>query len=126
VTEAGGIEVYTLMVEVGRGEDDGLPPGADGAAILCYAAAATEREAVNGAVQVLREANLVPLEVTSHGSLAEREAEGHDITEADRSLMQRAIDENAVIVAQFVPFEDDGSQEDPQRDGDDGAAPGDD
>jgi len=36
--------------------------------------------------------------------LAERQAEGHDIDDDERALMQRALEENAVIVAQVTPF----------------------
>ncbi len=35
-------EVWTLLVEVGRKADDGLPEGATGAALLCYAAGRDE------------------------------------------------------------------------------------
>ena len=36
--------------------------------------------------------------------LAEREAQGHEIDADERALMQRALDENAVIVAQLSPL----------------------
>ena len=36
--------------------------------------------------------------------LAEREAEGHEIDDEERALMERALEENAVIVAQMTPF----------------------
>ena len=36
----------------------------------------------------------------------ERLAEGHDIDEGERELMDRALRENAVIVAQMTPFYD--------------------
>lgn len=93
-------EVYTLLVEVGRCAGDGLPEGASGAALLCYAAAGDEAEAVRETVALLRSADLNPLDVTSYGTLAERRAEAHEIGEEEISLMQRAIDENAVIVAE--------------------------
>lgn len=93
-------QVYTLLVQVGRGPDDGLPAGATGAALLCYASGHDEAEAVRETVQVLKTASLVPLDVTGYGTLAEREAEGHEIGEEDKALMQRALDENAVIVAE--------------------------
>jgi hypothetical protein len=93
------------MVEVGRAEDDGLPEDCDGAAILCFSAGRTEREAVDGAVQVFREAGMAPLAVESHGTVGEREAQG-PLTEDDRTLAARALAENAVIVLQVVPFED--------------------
>jgi hypothetical protein len=38
-------QVYSLIVEVGRKEGDGLPPKATGAALLCYASGVDEAEA---------------------------------------------------------------------------------
>lgn len=99
-------EVYTLLVQVGRAEGDGLPEGATGAALLCYAAGRTEKNAVDETVAVLRQADLAPLEVEALGTLAEREAAGDEIGEEDRALMRRALDENAVIVAQVELLED--------------------
>jgi hypothetical protein len=32
--------------------------------------------------------------------------EGHDISDDERALMQRALDENSVVVAQLTPFFD--------------------
>ena len=46
------------------------------------------------------------LEVSGYGSLEEREDEGHDISDEEKALMQRALEENAVIVAQMTPFYD--------------------
>jgi hypothetical protein len=93
-------QVYTLLVQVGRGPQDGLPDGATGAALLCYASGRDEAEAVRETVQVLKAADLIPLDVTGYGTLAERAAEGHEIGDEDKELMQRALDENAVIVAE--------------------------
>lgn len=93
-------EVYTLLVEVGRGPGDGLPAQASGAALLCYSSGRDEAEAVRETVALLKSADLKPLDVTSYGTLAEREAEGHEIGEEDRALMARALEENAVIVAE--------------------------
>ncbi len=93
-------EVYTLLVQVGRGPNDGLPGNATGAALLCYSSGRDEAEAVRETVSVLKTAELVPLDVTSYGTLTEREAEGHEIDEEDRTLMDRALSENAVIVAE--------------------------
>lgn len=107
MTDDAAPQVWTLMVDLGRAAGDGLPEDCDGAALLCYCAAATERAAVDETVKVLREAGMSPLEVEVHGSLAEREAAGHEIPEEDRALMRRALDENAVIVAQALPFTDD-------------------
>lgn len=99
-------QVYTLLVEVGRRADDGLPDGATGAALLCYASGIDEAEAVREAVAVLKEAGLAPLDVSGYGTLEERLAEGHDIDGDERALMERARAENAVIVAQMTPFFD--------------------
>ncbi len=99
-------QVYTLLVEVGRTEDDGLPDGATGAALMCYASGVDEPEAVRETVAVLKTADLSPLEVTGWGTLAEREEAGEEIGPEDRALMDRALAENAVIVAQVQPFFD--------------------
>ncbi len=99
-------QVYTLLVQVGRAAGDGLPEGATGAALLCYAAGRTEKNAVDETVTVLRQADLAPLEVEALGTFAEREAAGEMIGDEDRALMQRALAENAVIVAQVEVFSD--------------------
>ncbi|MDF1726959.1 MAG: hypothetical protein P1U53_04325 [Sulfitobacter sp.] len=99
-------QVYTLLVEVGRKEGDGLPAKATGAALMCFASGVDEAEAVRETVAILKQADTNPLDVTGYGTLAEREAEGHEIDEEERALMQRALDDNAVIVAQVTPFFD--------------------
>lgn len=99
-------EVYTLLVQVGRADDDGLPEGTTGAALLCYAAAKTEKIAVDETVQVLKQAGMAPIEVESYGSRTERDAEGEEIGAEDAALMDRAAAENAVIVAQVTTFDD--------------------
>ena len=43
--------VYTLLVEVGRKTGDGLPDGATGAALMCYASGVDEDEAVREVAQ---------------------------------------------------------------------------
>ena len=96
--------VYTLLIEVGRNTGDGLPKRATGAGLLCYASGVDEAEAVREAVAVLKQADMAPLDVTGYGTLAEREAEGHEIDDEERALMARALAENAVIVAQATPF----------------------
>ncbi len=101
------MDVFTLLIEAGRGPDDGLPSSATGCALVCYAAGADEAEAVRETVAVLRTAGLNPLDVQSYGALAEREAEGDEIGPEDRALMARALAENAVIVAQLDPLFDD-------------------
>lgn len=99
-------QVYTLVVEVGRKAGDGLPEEATGAALMVYASGVDETEAVRETVAILKQAGMAPLDVTGHGTLAEREAEGAEIGEEERALMARARDENAVIVAQVTPFHD--------------------
>ncbi|HSG37442.1 MAG TPA: hypothetical protein VLA27_08405 [Paracoccaceae bacterium] len=99
-------QVYTLLVEVGRHEDDGLPEGSTGAALMCYASGVDEAEAVRETVAILKQADLAPLDVSGYGTLDERLAEGHDIDDEEKELMQRALEENSVIVAQMTPFYD--------------------
>ena len=99
-------QVYTLLVQIGRKEGDGLPDGATGAALMIYASGVDEAEAVRESVAILKQADTAPLDVTGYGTLEEREAEGHEIGEEERALMQRALEENAVIVAQMTPFFD--------------------
>ncbi|MDP5218315.1 hypothetical protein Q5Y75_13875 [Ruegeria sp. 2205SS24-7] len=103
-------QVYTLVVQIGRKEGDGLPEGASGAALMCFASGVDEAEAVRETVAILKQADTAPLDVTGYGTLAEREAEGHEISEEERALMQRALEENAVVVAQMTPFFDDDNQ----------------
>ena len=97
-------KAYTLLVQVGRADKDGLPNNSSGAALVCYASGIDEAEAVRETVAILKQADLAPLDVTGYGSLEERLKEGHDITEDERALMQRALDENSVVVAQVTPF----------------------
>ena len=99
-------QVYTLLVEIGRKDGDGLPDKATGAALMCFASGVDEAEAVRETVAILKQADVNPLDVTGYGTLGEREAEGHEIDEEERALMQRALDENSVIVAQVTPFFD--------------------
>ena len=98
--------VFTLLVEVGRAEGDDLPKKATGAAMVCYASGVDEDEAVRETVAVLRQAGLSPVEVTGWGTREEREAAGEEIGAGDIALMDRALAENAVIVAQVDPFFD--------------------
>jgi len=97
-------QVFTLLVQIGRKDGDGLPKGATGGALVCYATGVDEAEAVREAVAVLKKADVAPLDVTGYGTIEEREAEGHEIDDEERALMQRALDDNAVIVAQMTPF----------------------
>ena len=100
-------QVHTLLVEVGRKPGDDLPKGATGAALMCYATGVDEEEAVRETVAVIKQAGLAPLEVSGYGTREERLAEGHDISEEELALMDRALAENAVIVVQVTPFYDD-------------------
>ncbi len=97
-------QVYTLVVQIGRKEGDGLPKKATGAALVIYASGIDEAEAVRETVAILKQADTAPLDVTGYGTLQERLSEGHEISDEERVLMQRALDENAVIVAQMEPF----------------------
>ena len=97
-------QVYTLVVQIGRKDGDGLPKGATGAALMIYASGIDEAEAVRETVAILKRADTAPLDVTGYGTLAEREAEGNEIDAEERELMQRALEENSVIVAQMTPF----------------------
>ncbi len=99
-------KVFTLLVDVGRKTGDGLPKGASGAAMVCYASGVDEAEAVRETVAILKQADLAPLEISGYGTLEERLEEGHDIPEEERALMARALEENSVIVAQMTPFFD--------------------
>lgn len=99
-------QVWTLLVHIGRSEGDGLPERATGGALLCYASGISEKNAVDETVAVLRQANLSPLEVEALGTLEERQRSGDEIGDEDLALMQRALNENAVIVAQSEFFED--------------------
>ncbi|MGR3540129.1 MAG: hypothetical protein ACU0BS_01685 [Hasllibacter sp.] len=97
-------QVFTLLVEVGRAADDGLPEGSTGAGLLCYASGVDEAEAVRETVAILKQAGMAPLDVTGHGSLPEREAAGEEIPEEERALMDRALAENSVVVAAIEAF----------------------
>ncbi|MEM6309566.1 MAG: hypothetical protein AAF754_05900 [Pseudomonadota bacterium] len=98
--------VYTLVVQVGRKDGDGLPDASTGAALMVYASGVDEAEAVRETVAILKQADMAPLDVTGHGTRDDRLAQGHEIEADETALMQRALDENAVIVAQVSPFFD--------------------
>lgn len=97
-------QVFTLLVQVGRKDDDGLPKGATGGALMIYASGVDEAEAVRETVAILKQADLNPLDVTGYGTLQERQEQGHEIDDAERELMDRALSENSVVVAQLTPF----------------------
>jgi hypothetical protein len=96
--------VYTLIVQVGRSKSDGLPAGSTGAGLLCYASGIDEPEAVRETVAILKQADLAPLDVTGHGTVEDRLKDGEEIGEDELNLMERAENENSVIVAQMTPF----------------------
>ncbi|MCZ8077855.1 MAG: hypothetical protein RSE12_19855 [Fuscovulum sp.] len=99
-------QVYTLVVEVGRKPGDGLPDKSTGAALMIYASGVDEDEAVRETVAILKQADLAPLDVSGYGTLEDRLKGGDEIDADERALMQRALDENSVIVAQMNPFYD--------------------
>lgn len=86
--------VHVLVVEVGRKRDDGLPEGSTGAALLCYVAARSEADAVRETVATLQQAGLAPLEITA------------DDAAPDPDLARRAVEDDAVVVAQITHFHD--------------------
>lgn len=100
------MQVFMLLVEVGRKQGDGLPPDSTGAGLVCYAAARDEAEAVRETVAVLKQADMAPLDVTGYGTAEEREAAGEEIGDEERALIARALADNAVIVAAVQPFFD--------------------
>ena len=99
-------QVFTLVVELGRKVGDGLPEKATGAALMIYASGVDEDEAVRETVVILKQADMAPLDISGYGTLAERIANGDDIDPEERALMERALSENSVIVAQMTPFFD--------------------
>ena len=99
-------QVFTLVVEVGRKPGDGLPAKATGAALMIYASGVDEDEAVRETVAILKQADLAPLDVSGYGTLDDRMAAGDEIDGEERALMQRALDENSVVVAQMTTFYD--------------------
>ena len=98
--------VFTLIVEVGRKAGDGMPDKATGAALMCYASGVDEAEAVRETVALLKDADLAPLEVQGLGTLEERRKAGEEIDATEEALMERALAENSVVVAQMSPFYD--------------------
>lgn len=83
-----------------------MPDKATGAALMCFASGVDEAEAVRETVAILKQADTAPLDVTGYGTLSEREEDGQEIDDEERALMQQALDDNAVIVAQVTPFYD--------------------
>lgn len=102
-------EVFTLLAEVGRKAGDGLPDGSTGAGLLCFAAARDEAEAVRETVAVLKTAGMAPLDVTAFGTAEERRANGDEIGPEEEELMAKALEENAVVVAEVTTLTDGGT-----------------
>ena len=96
--------VFSLLVEVGRKSGDDLPDGASGAALFCYVPAKKEDDAVRETVAILKDAGLAPLEVTSYGTYAERRAAGQEIAQEEVELMGRAVEQDAVVIAEMQPL----------------------
>ena len=96
--------IYTLEVNLGRSKEDGLPKKATGATLICYSTGVDEQEAVREAVATLRHSNMAPLNVVGYGSIQERLRNGHEIDPVEKQLMERAVHENSVIVADVMPI----------------------
>ena len=56
-------QVFTLLVQAGRSQDDGFPEGSSGAALMIYASGVDEAEAVRETVAILKQADVAPLDV---------------------------------------------------------------
>jgi hypothetical protein len=54
-------QVFTLLVQIGRKEGDGLPDKATGAALMCFASGIDEAEAVRETVAILKQADTNPM-----------------------------------------------------------------
>ena len=96
--------IYTLEVNLGRSKEDGLPKKATGATLICYSTGVDEQEAVREAVATLRHSNMAPLNVVGYGTIQERLSNGHQIDPEEKQLMERAVHENSVIVADVMPI----------------------
>ena len=96
--------IYTLEVNLGRSKEDGLPKKATGATLICYSTGVDEDEAVREAVATLRQYKMAPLNVVGYGSIQERLSNGHEIDPEEKQLMERAVHENSVIVADVMPI----------------------
>ncbi|MEL6207864.1 MAG: hypothetical protein AAFR47_21535, partial [Pseudomonadota bacterium] len=56
---------------------------------------------------------MAPLDVTGYGTLAERLADGDEIAPEEQRLMERALADNAVVVAQVTAFYANDDEDDP-------------
>ena len=82
--------VYTLVVQVGRSKNDGLPNGPTGAGLLCYASGIHKTEAVRETVAILKQADLSPLDVPDHGTVDARLTVGNDTGTEKINLLERS------------------------------------
>ena len=57
-------------------------------------------------VAILKQAGMAPLDVSGYGTAEDRAAAGEEIDAQERELMDRALAENSVVVAQVTPFFD--------------------
>lgn len=101
------LQVYTLVVELGRLDGDGLPDRATGGGMILYAPGRDEPEAVRDAVKILKDAGLNPLDVESHGTIEEQRADGVELGQDEIDLIERARAENSVVVAQKEAYYED-------------------
>ena len=101
---AAGDRVFTLVVQVGRKAGDGLPEGATGAGLLCYAPARDEPAAVRDAVDLLKKSGFAVLEVEGLGCVEDRRAAGLAPEPEELELMARAAADQALVLAQVTPF----------------------
>ena len=60
-------QIFTLIAEVGRSKDDGLPAKCSGAALMCYSCGIDEAEAVRETINILKLSKMAPLSVTGYG-----------------------------------------------------------
>ena len=97
-------QIFTLIAEVGRSKDDGLPTDCSGAALMCYSCGIDEAEAVRESINILKLSKMAPLSVTGYGSVKERTDQGYDIDDKEYDLMEKAKKENSVVICKITPF----------------------
>ena len=97
-------QIFTLIAEVGRNNNDGLPKNCSGAALICYSSGIDEAEAVRETINILKVSKMSPLSVTGYGTVEERVDEGHEISENEYELMKKAKNENSVVIAEITPL----------------------
>ena len=97
-------QIFTLIVEVGRSSNDGLPHNCSGAALICYSSGIDEAEAVRETINILKLNEMSPLSITGYGTVEERIKEGHEIEEHEYELMKKAKNDNSVVIAEITPL----------------------